>query len=253
MEDLEGLEKFLIEHSKINPMFIKDFFGFQKKQKFKHYYPFEIDLEDIVYWLETKKGHLKDTLKLSYRKDIDYIVLFPPIRKSHIASKKELILLTSDCFKNICMRSRTKKANEVRKYYIELEYLLSKYKNYIIEGQKSKINVLQSNLKVEKYSKGNFIYIFEDIDELGEKYYRIGRSSDLEKRMKMHNSSSTHKKNVVYKIKTNNPVHFEKCLQSILFNFRYKDKKDFYKIQKSYIPKAIKICKNIVELFKKID
>jgi hypothetical protein len=72
--DLTELEKFLITHSKINKKFIEDFFGFQKRNELKKYVPFIIDLEDVCYWLEIRKDHLKKTLIISYIKDFDYII-----------------------------------------------------------------------------------------------------------------------------------------------------------------------------------
>ena len=75
--DLQKIEDFLIEHSKINKKFIIDFFGFQKKELYKEYEPYTISLNDVAYWLDTRKSKLKKTLQKSYIKDIDYIVLPP--------------------------------------------------------------------------------------------------------------------------------------------------------------------------------
>ena len=44
------------------------------------------------------------------------------------------------------MLSRTKKAEEVRTYFIELEKLMDKYKNYIIEALNKK-QVFQKTIK----------------------------------------------------------------------------------------------------------
>ena len=57
----------------------------------------------------------------------------PPNRPQvkHGGQNKEIILLTSDCFKLLCLRSKTKKAELVRKYYIELEKLIDEYKDII--------------------------------------------------------------------------------------------------------------------------
>jgi hypothetical protein len=60
--NLEDLETFLINHSKINKKIIIDFFGFQKIKTCKIHAPFVIDLDDVSYWLESRKAHLKDTL-----------------------------------------------------------------------------------------------------------------------------------------------------------------------------------------------
>jgi hypothetical protein len=69
--DLTNLENFLIAHSKINKKFIEDFFGFQKRKELKEHEPFIINLEDICFWLEGRKDHLKETLIVSYIKDFD--------------------------------------------------------------------------------------------------------------------------------------------------------------------------------------
>jgi phage anti-repressor protein len=43
--------------------------------------------------------------------------------------------------------SKTKKGEEVRTYFIELEKLINNYKNYIIEGLKTTVKVLENNQK----------------------------------------------------------------------------------------------------------
>lgn len=55
---------------------------------------------------------------------------------------KKLVLLTSDCFKMLCMRSKTKKAEKVREYYIKIEKLIDEYKDIIIEENNKKIRIL---------------------------------------------------------------------------------------------------------------
>lgn len=71
------LEEFLIKESNINKDFIKDFFSIQKNKVYEQYKPFIIDLDDISYWLETKKSHLKESLIKSHQKKFDYIIISP--------------------------------------------------------------------------------------------------------------------------------------------------------------------------------
>ncbi len=249
--DLTNLENFLKTHSKINKKFIEDFFGFQKRNELKEYEPFIIDLEDVCFWLEAKKGNLKDTLIGSYIKDFDYIVIKNWVLgeqkpKTH---NNELILLTSDCFKMLCMRSNTKKANQVRQYYIELEKLLDKYKEIIVENLNKKISVLEKDLKNEKYDLGDTVYIYKEIDELGEIYFRVGETENLNSRLIKHNSSSVHKKELFVKIKTTHKKHLEECIKAHLYQYRYKDRKDYFKANPRLIKKAIGNCKIIVKDF----
>jgi phage anti-repressor protein len=253
--ELQELENFLIKNSVIDKKFITDFFGFQKKILYKSYEPFTINLDDIAYWLEAVKGNLKATLVESYNKISDYKII-KNIAYGHTEAKKggqnkELILVTSDCFKMLCMRTNTKKSKQVQKYYIELEKLLDKYKNVIIEQQNKKIKILENDLKKQDYPQEGRCYIFEEIDELEEKYYRIGQSDNLKKRMNTHNSSSSHNKIVVFEIKTNDIYHYEKCLRSTLYRFKYKN--DFFRAPLDLIKKSIKNCKYIIKTFKNND
>lgn len=259
MNHLEELEDFLIKNSKVDKQFIRDFFGFQKKSLYQEYEPFTISLEDVAYWLETKKSDLKETLNKNYSKIIDFKIIknFAP---GHPGTKKtetrgghniELILLTGETFKMLCMRSKTKKADKVRYYYIELEKLIDEYKNVIINSQQQKIKILEQDIKKQDLPENGMCYIFKDIDELGEIYYRIGRSANLQKRFASHNSSSIHKKIVVQKIKTNDLVHYEKSLRAILYRYTYRN--DFFKISENKLANAIKMADKIVKEYKNID
>ena len=128
----EGLEIFLLENSNINKKFIIDFFGIQKKKLYKDHEPFIIDLDDVVYWLDAVKGNMKATLVESYNNISDYKIINALLprqkRLPQGGQNKEIILLTPDCFKMLCLRSKTDKAEQVRKYYVDLEKLIDKYK-----------------------------------------------------------------------------------------------------------------------------
>lgn len=211
--DLDKLEEFLINNSDINKEFIRDFFGVQKTKKYIKDKPFTINLEDVAHWLETTKKKLKETLVNSYSEIKDYIVR--PDNGPNYATlggpKKKIVLITPKCFKKLCMLSRTEKAELVRDYYIQLEELVNDYKDIIIEAKQKEINILKNDLKKNKYPIGGHVYIFEESDELGKVYYRIGLSKDLNKRFAVHNSSSFHNKKLIFTIKTSNIYHMEKC------------------------------------------
>jgi phage anti-repressor protein len=256
MSDLEKLESFLINNSDISKEFINDFFGFQKKKLYEEYKPFNINLDDIAYWLESRKTTLKETIILNYSKNIDYLIVKNLMqddlrqKNKHGGHNKKLVLLTPDCFKMLCMRSKTKKADKVREYYIEIEKLIDKYKDIIISENNKKIQILENDLKKEIQPFGDICYIFEEIDELNIKYYRLGQTENLAKRMASHNSSSVHKKVVAFKIKTNNILHYEACLRGSMYNFRYKNNKDYYKIPLDKIKYAIENCGKVVKKLK---
>jgi hypothetical protein len=131
-----------------------------------------------------------------------------------------------------------------------LEKLIDQYKDLIINQQTKKIEILENDLKKEVLPKDGYCYIYLEKDELGIEYYRLGQSGNLQKRFHNHNSSSAHKKIIAFKIKTDNIIHFESCLRGVMFDYRYKNDKDYYKLPIDKIKDAIKKCKNIVKEFK---
>ena len=118
-----------------------------------------------------RKDNLKKTLIASYIKNIDYKI---KKIKSNIPGKpKEEILITSDCCKRLCMLSKTQKAEEVRTYFIEIEKLVNKYKNYIIEALNKKIDILENNQKPISDTKSGIIYILKTDKNID--LYKIGK------------------------------------------------------------------------------
>lgn len=257
MVNLDGLEQFLIEKSDINKEFIEDFFGFQKNDLYVEYKPFVVDLNNVAKWLETRKDNIKVVLKDNFNKNLDYIIKNDLLLNSQEQKtdnrggrNKETILLTTECFKKLCMKSGTKKADQVREYYLELEKLIDQYKDIIIEKQNREIKVLKNDLRKDDYPKDGYTYVYEETDEFGKKYYRNGKSNELKKRMASHNSSSIHKKILVFKIKSSNKKHYEACLNALLYDFRYKHNKDYFDVSFDLLKNAVADCENIVKNFK---
>ena len=118
---------FLKKYSNLNDEFIDDFYNIYEFNE-NNNSDYMIDLDIVSKWLDTRKRKLKETLVKSYNKNIDYTLQKEKTRKIS-KTNKEIILLTPDCFKRMCLLSRTKKAEEVRTYYLELEKLLNNYKN----------------------------------------------------------------------------------------------------------------------------
>ena len=56
------------------------------------------------------------------------------------APNRKVVLFTPDCFKRLCVRSRGKKAEDVRTYFIQLEGLVMRYK-----GMRAEIGRLERN------------------------------------------------------------------------------------------------------------
>jgi phage anti-repressor protein len=210
---------------------------------------FIINLDIITKWLDTKKGKLKETLVRTYNKNIDYTVSKEKSGKIS-KSNKEIIMLTPDCFKRLCLLSKTKKAEEVRTYFIELEKLLNNYKNYIIDGMKATINILENNQKpIPKNIKG-CVYVLKSLKDI-DGIYRFGKTDDFRKRLANYNSANSDKMEVIYIYETKNMQEIEDCVIAQIKKHRYKKRKDFYQIDVNVLKSLINDCNALTLSYKK--
>ena len=119
---------FLKKYSLIDNKFIDDFYSFYDNNK--NEYDYTINIDNLTFWLEVKKGHLKTLLESNFNEDEDYTILSKPNNGKGFGkggNNIKVVMLTYDCAKMLCMISKTEKANIIRKFYIDLEKLIDIY------------------------------------------------------------------------------------------------------------------------------
>ena len=244
-----SLKDFLKKYSTLSNDFINDFYSIYDFNDYNNN-EFLININVVAKWLESKKGKIKETLLNSYNIDIDYTVTKEKINQKVSKSNREIIFLTPDCFKRICLLSKTKKGEEVRTYFIELEKLINNYKNYIIDALKSTVHILENNQKSIPTNIKGVIYILKspkDIDGI----YRFGKTLDFKNRLANYNSANSDKMEVLFIFETKNTQQIEDCVISQIKQFRYKKRKDFYQININIIKQLISSCNQLTLKFKK--
>ena len=235
-KQIEHYKLILRKYTKISNEFIDDFFGlYNPKDK----YNFCINLENIAKWLNVRKNDIKNTLQYSYKENIDYKITKNK-SDGKVGKPKETILLTPKCFKLMAMQSKTKKAVQVREYYYELENILDKYKNYIIEGLKEKIALLENNQKPKINPKKGVIYIIETADDIG--HYKIGRTKDLKKRLQSYNGDKKDNIIPIYIYETDDVEEIERCIKHYGKKYRYRKYKEIYKANINMLKDLINEC-----------
>jgi prophage antirepressor-like protein len=114
--------------------------------------------------------------------------------------------------------------------------------NYL-EKQNGK---LKNELKIENYPNGSLVYIVDYTDEQ-ENIYRLGKTDNMTKRKKIYNTHTIYNKNIILRKEVSCPLQYETCLRSMLYNYRIKNRKDFYECDIKIIKKAIKKCDNSIK------
>ena len=102
-----------------------------------------------------------------------------------------------------------------------------------------------NDMKKEKYKDGALVYIIDYSDDANYEtnVYRLGSTDDMNKRKKIYDTHTLHKNPVIEKHFTEKAVQLEMCIRSMLYDYRYKNKKDFFLCDdRDIIKKAFKNC-----------
>ncbi len=243
---------FLKKYSKIPNKFIDDFFGLIDHKDYESDEKI-VDLDKVVEWLDMKKGKAKETLLKSYRRNVDYIVkkIYKPHGKG--GQNAEKIFLTIRCFKKFCQLTRSKHGDEVRDYFIDIEFTLNKYKNYIIEGLSDKISKIKKGKKPDVNPEKGIIYIFRTPDTPENSLYKIGRTKNLSKRLTTHQSSLANNIEILFYLETDDAKTVEQCIKNIAKKYQYRKYKEVYEINIDIIKFLATQCEKLkFDLDKKV-
>lgn len=137
-------------------MFVASFYCY-----LKHDYKndFVIDLDDVWEWLGFgQKVNAKTSFRKNFIIDKDYKFLLCRLAKQTNGTKgghnKETFMLNIETFKKLCLKSGTKKADELHDYFIKLEQILQEI--LVEESEELKKQLLQLEDKKQKNMKQNY-------------------------------------------------------------------------------------------------
>ena len=247
-------ETFINKYSFVNSKFVKDFYNIIKEDYIERYNEFLIDSEILRKWLQINiKRSFNDTIKKSYKKNIDYKI--EKVKKSEGSGGHnfEIITLTPEASKKICLSTNSKMGGQVQQYFLDLEVALYKYKNFIIEGMNKKIQQLENNQKPKINSSKKIIYVFRALNT-DLTLYKIGKTINSKTRFSKHNSPMANDLEILFQYETENIDQVEKCIKVFMKKAQYRKYKEVYQVDLDIIKKTIKNCDvEINEINKEIE
>jgi len=250
-----NFETFINKYSFVNSKFVKDFFNIIKEDYIERYNEFLIDSEILRKWLKINiRRSFNDTIKRSYKNNIDYkIKKMKREDGGSGGSNYELIILTPETAKKICLSTKSKIGTQVQQYFLDIEVALYKYKNYIIEGMNQKIQQLENNQKPKINSNKKIIYVFRALNT-DLTLYKIGKTINSKTRFSKHNSPLANDLEVLFQYETENIDQVESCVKALMKNAQYRKYKEIYRVDLDIIKKIIKNCDTeINEINKEIE
>ncbi|PNH01992.1 hypothetical protein TSOC_012073 [Tetrabaena socialis] len=233
------IRTYIKKYVAIDGNFVDDFFG----QYDLHTNPngFVVDLAIAAKWLRTTKGNLKKTLIKTYAHGIDYEITKPFSGRG--TGKQEHVLLTPDCFKALCMMSRTEKAKDVRNYYIAAEKSLIMYRNNVMQQLTTRVAQLENNQRghASRPRRQGVIYVVRASSTLTD-MYKIGRTVWAHHRLRSHNRALADDLETVYTYETDCVEDVEVCMKRMLRKLQYRRRKEVYQIDIASLKKVISGC-----------
>lgn len=244
------LEDFIITRSNIPKNFLEDFFnlgGDTYGDTYKN-----INFDDIVKWFDVQKNHLKRLLKKNFKIMDDYteekILVKNKNRGANFVSK---IMLTPDCFKELCMLSHTEKAKGVRKYYIVAEGLLRDHFEQIINDLNKELGLIKNNIKKPMEIIGGHIYILKAMNTNQKDMFKLGNSNDMKKRLRVYNTGNANNIDLLFLMKVDNINMVEGCIKNLAREYQYKKNKEVYNIDFEFLKHLCIKCKNFIKQLEK--
>jgi phage anti-repressor protein len=237
------MEEFLLKYSKLPNGFIKDFYKITEQKSDDNESDIFIDFEIVVKWLETRKDTLKKVLVQKFTKNYDYTIeTVKIIKPDGGASKKDLIFITSDCFKTLCMMSQTKNGKIVRTYFLEMEKLVKIYYKEIQTKMKKEFELVKYNQKpkVRKGEKGK-VYVFESLNTT-ETLPKLGKATDLEIRLNSYNTGLANDLKILFELEVDDIDMVENCAKAFLKQFQYRKRKEIYETSVEMISGMLEKC-----------
>lgn len=195
---------------------------------------FVINFNDIWKWLGySRKDPAKRLLENTFTKNIDYkILLHQSVEQKNDKRggyNKENILLTINTFKKFCLKSDTKKADEIHEYYIKLEealheviheesnelkLLLERKNNELLFSEKNKDNIREKTILEHFPNNTQCVYygIIDNMSNNNEKLIKFGNSNFLKNRVSKHKDTYLNFR-LVNAFKVDNKLQIENALK----------------------------------------
>jgi predicted GIY-YIG superfamily endonuclease len=134
------------------------------------------------------------------------------------------------------MRSRTKKSEDVRTYFIELDDFVGMYKTDILNGLLTKLNKKRRSKDGE-----GLIYVFRVKDGV----MKIGYTKDMLQRLRNYMVGRADNIEILASFKTSNRKKVEQCVKTFCQAKRYAARKELYQVDEDIIKRVMRLCVNI--------
>ena len=182
--------------------------------------------------------------------------------KIKIGSQPKTIYLSESGLYNLIFQSTLPKAKKFKKWVTdEVLPSIRKYGSYKLKQQyetdlekilkdmdflKKEIKLLHNDMKKDCFPDGGLVYVV-NFGEDEKEMYRLGKTDDMKHRKSIYDTHTLHKRDVSHYIETDFPPQLEACVKAMLYQYRYKDRRDVFECKLQKVKNAFKRCMEIIK------
>lgn len=222
-----SLKDFLKIYTAISNKFIDEYFKFHElSDGIKCVIP----IDDVIKYLEIKqKDEFLLRIRNSYIENIDYVKYTTGNKKTKNAISVRYYV-NLETFEKICLDSRTKKANEIKNYFITLRKFIDYYKDHI------------SNMILDNAARLNGKCVYIICANAQKDIFKIGKTGDIRKRLQTYATGRDKHPDIRFIMLVDNKECVETCVKTLLHSFRYRSNQEIYQVDIDKIKEAVMTC-----------
>lgn len=233
-----SLKDFLKKYTAISNNFIDEYYKFYELCENNKY---GIVVDEIIKYLELKsKKIFVEKLREKYTVNRDFVIKRIK-QKSQKGIQDVFYYVSFDCFEKICMSSKSKKANDVRDYFITLRKFIEYYRQYI------------SEMILDNAIDGKAVYIL--LVNKNKKILKLGQTTkNMRSRLYSYATGKDKHPDIKFIMLTQDSKHVEKCTKLIIKKYKTKrGDQELYKINFDVLKEIIFGCAKMKEMLNEYE
>ena len=218
-----------------------DWFGYKEISKGK----------ELILRLLNKNFKIDEDFKIYNNENLPEDFHSPPGGEWKFGNVTKHIVLSGDCFKELCLFTNTNKSREIKYYFLEIEKIFKFYNKYILKYKDVKLEKtkLIKNTYIDRslIQSKEWLYLISNPAKARENIFKFGFTTSKQARLSTYNTGSVEGDRFFYceLYECYNARSLEKRVENLLKNFKIPNESEMYQLNFKAFDMLLKtICSN---------
>jgi hypothetical protein len=218
-----------------------DWFGYKEISKGK----------ELILRLLNKNFEIIEDFNIYNNENLPEDFHSPPGGEWKFGNVTKHIVLSGDCFKEVCLFINTNKSREIKYYFLEIEKIFKFYNKYILKYKDVKLEKtkLIKNTYIDRslIQSKEWLYLISNSAKARENIFKFGFTTSKQARLSTYNTGSVEGDRFFYceLYECYNARSLEKRVENLLKNFKIPNESEMYQLNFKAFDMLLKtICSN---------